>query len=129
MLISSSKFIDSMMYSVMFLVPNVYESIIRWPSITVDLCIFNFHFSSDNWYKSFSFYIRNYLGIYFSISFKKTKYYCFHSCSSSSLSSHSCRSEVTFIYLNSSRPYFTFFLFLILEYTLTNIEIPIIYCF
>lgn len=129
MLVSSGKFISAMMYPIVFLISEIHESIIGWPTITIDLCIFNLCFSGDDWNKSFCFYIRHYLGIHFSISFQKSKYYCLHSRSSSSLSSDSGRSEITLIYLHSTRPYFCFLCFLILEDTSTDIEIPVIYCF
>jgi hypothetical protein len=128
-LASSSKLIVPMMHSIVFLISNIYQSIITSPSISIDLCFCWYYFSSNNRNESLCFYIRNYLCIYLTVSFEKSKYYCFHSGSSSSLSSHSCWSEVALICFNGSRPYFCFFLFLILKYTLTNIQIPIIYCF
>lgn len=129
MLVSSGKLIGSMVYSIVLLVSKIHESIIRWPTITIYLCIFNLCLSCDDRNKGLCLYIRHYLGIYFSISFEESEYYCLHSSSSSSLSSDSGRSEITLIYLHCPRPYFCFLGFLILEYTLTDIEIPIIYSF
>lgn len=129
MLVSSCEFIRSMMDSIVLLITEIHESIIGWPAITIDLCIFYFCFSCNYWNKGLCFYIRHNLGIYFSISFEKSKYYCFHSSSSSSLSSYSGRSEITLIYFHGTRPYFCFLCLLVFEDTLTNIEIPVIYCF
>jgi hypothetical protein len=111
MLVSSGKFIGPMVHSIMLLISNIYESIISRPTITIDLCIFNLHFSSNDRYESFSFYIRNYFCIYFSVSFEESEYYCLHSSSSSSLSSYSSRSEVGLINFNRSCPDFCFFCF------------------
>lgn len=129
MLCSSCKFIFSMVYSIMLFISNIYKSIIRWPSITIDFCIFNLNFSSNDRYKSSCFYIRNYLCIYFSISFEKSEYYCFHSCSSSSFSSYSCGSKITFINFNRTCPNFCFFCFTESCNTFSDISIPILCSF
>ena len=129
MLVSSGEFIRSMMYPIVLFISKIHESVICWPTIAIDLCIFYFCLSSNDWNESLCLYIRHYLGIYFPISFEESKYDCLHSCSSSSLSSHSGRSEITLIDLHSSTPDFCLLGFLIFEYTLTDIEIPIIYCF
>ena len=126
MLISSCKLIRSMMNSVMLLISNIYESVICWPSITIDLCIFNLHLSSDDRYECFSLHIRNYFCVYFSVSFEESKYYCFHSCTSSSFSSDPCGSKVAFINFNRSCPNFCFFCFTETCNSFSYISIPIL---
>lgn len=94
MLRSSGELITPMMNTIVFLIPNIHQSIICSPSITVNFRFFYFHFSSDYWHQSHCFHIRNNLCVDLPISLEQTKYYCLHTSSSSPLSSDTSRSEI-----------------------------------
>ena len=96
MAFASGKFISTMMYSIVLLITQIHQAIVTSPLIRMDNA---FRGDSTSYYRLQRCFgaIRNYLGIYFSLSLKNAKNWRFASSPTAAFTSNSFGTEVGFI--------------------------------
>ena len=109
MAIFIGKFIVTMVDSIMFLVTEIYQTVIPSPTVRMNNT-FGIHAATDDALQSDLGAIRDNLCINLPLPFEESKNYCFSSSATTSEPSDSASAKVTFINLNlagNRRFYFT----------------------